>query len=98
MLLTLSDKEDGHGLFDRLAEYLGVNLDKVPTVLYFGENAGKYLFDGESISAANLASFLGRVKAGEVKQFLKSAEIPESNEEPVKVLVGRTFEKTVLES
>ena len=47
VLLTLSDKNDGHGLFDRLAEYLGVNTENVPAVLYFGEASDKYVFDSE---------------------------------------------------
>lgn len=36
VILTQSDKNDGHGFFDRLAEYLGVNTNNVPAVLYFG--------------------------------------------------------------
>lgn len=47
VLLTLSDKNDGHGLFDRLAEYLGVDVNNVPAVLYLGADAEKYIFDSE---------------------------------------------------
>lgn len=96
VILTLSDKNDGHGLFDRLAEYLGVKTNNVPAVLYLGSANDKYLYDQEEITAENLASFLERVKAGSVEQFLKSAEIPESNDEPVKIIVGKTFNDIVL--
>lgn len=92
----MSDKNDGHGLFDRLAEYLGVNTNTVPSVLYLGSSNDKYLYDQEEINADNLASFLTRVQAGEVEQFLKSAEIPETNDEPVKIIVGKTFNDIVL--
>lgn len=45
LILTQSDKNDGHGFFDRLAEYLGVNPADVPTVLYLGSKNDKYLYD-----------------------------------------------------
>jgi protein disulfide-isomerase A1 len=77
VVLTLSDKNDGNGLFDRLAEYLGVNTNNAPSVLYLGASNDKYFYDQDEITAENLASFLQRVKAGEVEQFLKSAEVPE---------------------
>lgn len=75
---------------------MGVNTNNVPTLLYLGASNDKYLYDQEEITADNLASFLQRVKAGEVEQFLKSAEIPESNDEPVKVLVGKSFKDMVI--
>lgn len=57
----------------------------------------KYNFN-EEINAETLASFVKRVQAGEVELFLKSAPVPESNDEPVKVVVGSTFKETILES
>ena len=45
-----------------------------------------------------LAAFVGRVQAGEVEQFLKSAPVPETNDEPVKIGVGKTFKSMVLDS
>lgn len=64
MILALSDKNDGHGLFDRLAEYLGVDVSNVPAVLYLGSGSEKYLYDQDEVTADNLASFVQRVKAG----------------------------------
>lgn len=98
VILTLSDSNDGHGLFDRLGEYLGVDVKNSPKVLFMGEKTDKYNFDGEAITKDNLASFLARIKAGEVEQFLKSAKVPESNDEPVKVVVGSTFKDYVTNS
>lgn len=95
-ILTISDKNDGHGLFDRLAEYLGVNTNNVPAILFLGATNDKYIWDEETITADTLASFLQRVQAGEVERFLKSAEIPETNDEPVKIIVGKTFRDIVL--
>ena len=79
VILTLSDADDGHGLFERLAEYVGVDTKNVPTVLYMGDKNDKYFYDQEEITKDNLASFVSRVQAGEVEQFLKSAPIPEEN-------------------
>ncbi len=77
---------------------MGVDTNDVPAVLYLGAANDKYVYDQEEITGDNLASFLKRVQAGEVEQFLKSAEIPESNDEPVKIIVGKTFKDIVLNS
>lgn len=98
VLLTISDADDGHGLFERLAEYLGVDTKSAPAILYMGAKSDKYSFDAEEISKETLASFVNRVQAGEIEQFLKSAPIPESNDEPVKIGVGKTFKSMILES
>lgn len=63
-----------------------------------GDKNDKYFFDKEEINKENLASFIARVQAGEVEQFLKSAPIPETNDEPVKVAVGKNFKSMVMES
>lgn len=97
VILTNSDSEDGNGLFDRLGEYLGVNTKETPQVLYMGEKNDKYNFENE-ITKENLASFIEKVQAGEIEQYLKSAPIPESNDEPVKIGVGKNFKDLVLDS
>lgn len=51
VLLTVSETNDGHGLFDRLAEYLGVDAKSTPRILYLGEKQDKYSFDGEVTAA-----------------------------------------------
>lgn len=97
MLLTVSSPNDGHGLFDRLAEYLGVDTKSTPKILYFGDKQDKYFFEGTP-TKDNLATFISKVQAGEVEQFLKSAPIPETNDEPVKIGVGKSFKEMVLDS
>ena len=68
----------------------------MPAVLFLGAKNDKYLFDQSEITAETLGSFLQRVQAGEVDQFLKSAEIPEPNDAPVKIIVGKTFKDLVI--
>lgn len=36
VVLTVSEPNDGHGLFERLAEYVGVDTQETPRVLYLG--------------------------------------------------------------
>lgn len=97
VVLTVSAADDGHGLFERLAEYIGVDVSTTPKVLYLGEKQDKYVFEGE-ITGESLGSFVSRVQAGEVEQYLKSAPIPETNDEPVKIGVGKNFKELVLDS
>lgn len=96
IILSVSSKNDGHGLYERLAEYLGVDTSSTPKVLFLTSKQAKYRFDGDEITSDNLAAFIQRVNNGEVEQFLKSAPVPESNDEPVKVVVGQTWQDLVL--
>ena len=96
IVLAVSSKNDGHGLFDRLAEYLGVDTTATPTVLFLNSKQEKFRFDQSEITADTLANFVGRINSGELKPFLKSAPVPESNDEPVKVVVGTQFNEIVL--
>jgi len=66
-------------LFDRLAEYLGVDAKNTPTILYLGEKQDKYFFEGTP-SKEELSTFVTKVQAGEIEQYLKSAPIPETND------------------
>lgn len=75
---------------------MGVDTSSTPKVLFLSSKQAKYRFDGDEITSENLASFIQRVNNGEVEQFLKSAPIPESNDEPVKVVVGQTWQDLVL--
>lgn len=97
LVLSVSEANDGHGLFERLAEYVGVDVSTTPKFLYLGEKQEKYNFDGEA-TKDNLATFVSKVKAGEIEQFLKSAPIPETNDEPVKIGVGKNFKNLVLDN
>ena len=98
VVLSVSRRDDGHNLYTRLAEYVGVDVYSTPKALYMDEQTTKYNWDGEAISADSLADFVSRVKAGSVEPYLKSAEIPESNDEPVKVVVGKSWKDWVLDS
>lgn len=97
LLLAHSSSEDGFGLYTRLAEYIGVDLTTVPTVVFLGSEGDKYVLEDE-YTLEKLQQFIGKAEAKELDPFLKSHPIPESNNEPVKILVGKTFKETVLDS
>lgn len=61
MLLTVSDSNDGYGLFEKFAEYLGIEPQNTPTVVYLGAKNDKYKFDDKVISKETLAAFVDRV-------------------------------------
>jgi thiol-disulfide isomerase/thioredoxin len=98
VILSVSSKNDGNGLYERLSEYLGLNTGSTPSVLYLNAELKKYRYVGEEISAESLASFVERVTRGEIEPFLKSAAAPETNDAPVKVVVGNSFRELILDS
>lgn len=54
----------------------------------------KYVYTGE-VDAAKISSFIEDIDAGKVAPKLKSEPVPEVNDDPVRVVVGSTFEKEV---
>jgi protein disulfide isomerase len=95
-ILAISSKNDGHGLFERLAEYMGVDINSTPKLIYLNSKTVKYNYDYDEVTLENLKSFAERISTGEVEPYLKSAAIPESNDEPVKIIVGKQWEELVM--
>lgn len=72
----------------RVADYIGVNPSEAPTTRILKQSTGemiKYKPATAEVTAENLISFYNGVNSGEVQPFYKSEEIPETNDEPVKV-------------
>ena len=85
------------GLGARLAEFLGVTSENDPTarILQFKQqNLKKYMV--EDVSAEGLKAALEAFEAGTLEPFYKSEPVPETNDEPVKVIVGNNFDEMVL--
>lgn len=58
---------------------------------------GVHKFRYESaINEENLITFIQNFKSGSLTPFLKSQEIPATNDEPVKVIVGKSFNDIVI--
>jgi len=70
--------------------------DQVGVVIVDGTNALKYKMTSE-FSVENVQQFVNDYLAGKLKNFIKSAPIPESNDGPVKVVVGENFKDVVMD-
>jgi len=78
----------------RLAEYIGVKSEDkgaIRILRFEGGNLNKYKVNGTSHETmlADLESFIDT----KLKPYFKSDPIPESNNEPVKVIVGDSFDE-----
>jgi len=96
MLFTYSDVSDG--IQERLAEFMGVTKDNLPTLRAILP-ADMKKFESENkpadLTIDNIGSFIDDVLSGKIKPHLKSEAVPESNDGPVKVIVGSEFEAIV---
>jgi len=63
-------------------------------VIAFGSNNEKYKLTDE-FSTENLEKFVRDMVAGNLERFMLSEPIPASNDEPVKVVVGKNFNEIV---
>lgn len=90
------------GIQHRLAEFIGVEESMLPTIriLNPAKNMAKFTYEG-SVKELNfdaLKVFVDNFKEDKLVPFLKSADIPEDNSEPVKILVGKNFKEMVYDS
>ena len=97
--ITLSIAKFGEGMGTRLAEYIGVTEAQTPTlrIVLPNEDMKKFQFEGEVTEQA-VKNFVDDWSNGRLKPFFKSEPIPESNDEPVKILVGKNFQDLVINS
>jgi protein disulfide-isomerase A1 len=98
--IIFSVSRTNEGLGQRLAEYIGVTSENAPTIRLIhptGGDLSKYEFPGQ-INQADLTEYLNKFKAGTLDRSYKSAAAPASNDEPVKVVVGTTFDDFVVNS
>merc|ERR1712013_739761 len=79
------------GKYAQHVQNLGIT--ETPGILIAGDDNKKYLFSGSVGSADELKAYFEGYAAGTLEAHLKSEAVPESNDEPVYVLVGSEFEK-----
>jgi protein disulfide-isomerase A1 len=88
------------GIQQRLAEFVGTTEEDLPRLLTLGFNeAGidKYVYEGDltQLTVEDVEKFIAQYESGELSKFLKSEEVPETNDEAVKVVVGKNFDDIV---
>lgn len=89
------------GIQERLAEFMGVISDDLPTLRVIKPaDMKKYVSDVKPAdhTVETIGTFVEGVMDGSVKPHLKSEPVPESNDGPVKVVVGTQFEEIVMDS
>ncbi len=95
--LIFSHSEISQNLGQRLCEFIGVtsaDIDSVRAIKFKDGNLLKYAiinFDFDSLN-----KFVQDFKDDKLEPYLKSDEIPATNNQPVKVVVGKNFEEIVL--
>ena len=93
--VVLTDIKEG--MASRLAEYIGVKESDLPSVRIADTRVDlkKYNMEGE-INEKNILKFIEDWENNKLKPHLKSAEEPKENNADVFVVVGKTYEKEVI--
>jgi protein disulfide-isomerase A1 len=84
---------------EKLAEFMGVDEADLPTLRAITpEKMMKYKFeDTPSLTAESVGKWVDGILDGSIKPHLKSAAVPESNDGPVKTVVGSQFQEIVMD-
>nr|XP_043629074.1 protein disulfide-isomerase-like [Erigeron canadensis] len=77
-------------------QYFGLTEDQSPVLIVQNTNGLKFI--NSNVEADQLAPWLKDYMDGKVKPFIKSEPIPETNDEPVKVVVANSLRNMVLDS
>lgn len=88
------------GLGQRLADYVGVSAASTPALWIIhpaNRDLSKFKYDG-AFTVEGVNAFITNWKNGTLEKIFKSEEIPEKNDEPVKVVVGKNFDDLVKNS
>lgn len=97
--LIFSISKVSSGLGARLAEFVGVTAADAPTariVRFENQNLKKFVVT--DLTADGMNASLQNFLDGSLEEYYKSEAIPETNDEPVKIIVGNNFEDVVLKS
>jgi len=85
--------------FHARLSHLGASGEIIPTIVVIDGQSKKYPFDEKTtFNKENVAKFINDIFTGATTPFFKSEPVPETNDEPVKVVVGKTFDSIVLDN
>jgi len=90
------------GIQARLAEFIGVTSEDLPTLRLIqpAESMLKYVYEGDvkGLTGDAVKEYVAQFKAGGLQPHLKSEPVPEPNDEPLTVLVGKNWDEIVKDS
>ncbi|KAL8551495.1 hypothetical protein ACS0TY_000552 [Phlomoides rotata] len=88
---------DNEDVGKQVSEYFGVDGEAPSVLAYTGnDDSRKFLLDGD-LTIDNIKTFGEKFLADDLKPFLKSDPIPETNDGDVKIVVGNNFDEIVLD-
>jgi protein disulfide-isomerase A1 len=88
----------GEAFHARLPQ-MGASGEVIPTVVVIDNQGHKWPFDeSQTFNAENVEKFVEGVLDGSISPYFRSEPVPETNDEPVKVVVGKSFDELVLKS
>jgi protein disulfide isomerase len=87
------------GMGKRIAEYIGLKDQELPSVriLDTRKDLKKYIMEGE-INEKNIDDFIANWEKGSLKPHLKTQDEPKENNGDIFVVVGKTFQKEVIDN
>ncbi|CAL1362421.1 unnamed protein product [Linum trigynum] len=92
IIFLIGDVESSQGAF----QFFGLKEEQVPLLIVQTNDGQKYL--KPTLGADEIAPWLKDYKEGKVSPYRKSEPIPETNNEPVKVVVADTLQELVFNS
>ena len=95
--VVMTEIKDGMG--KRVAEYIGLKKQELPSVriLDTRKDIKKYIMETE-INEKNILDFIDGWEKGKLKLHLKTQEEPKENNGDIFVVVGKSFQKEVIEN
>ena len=95
IVIVMTDISEG--ISSRLADYVGIKEKDLPlvSILDTRKDFKKYIMKGD-INYNNIIQFFQDFEENKLKRALKSEKEPKNNNDIVRIIVGKTFEKEVI--
>ena len=98
LIFVQSSTTEGIGL--RLMEYIGIGSSNYPSVWIISpvkDELFKYKYNGD-LTSSGISSFIEDWRTQKLSRYFKSAPLPQNNDKPLKVIVGRSFAQEIIDN
>ena len=95
--VVMTEIKEGMGM--RVAEYIGVKKENLPSVRIIDtrKDIKTYIMEGD-INEKNILDFIDGWEKGKLKRHLKTQDEPKENNGDILVVVGKSFQKEVIDN